>query len=86
MTGEMGVLTAYEVSKLMKKLSRERTRVLKAFVEKAYALGVGEEMYQPFLSSLPSVPELRILLNDESSELRFNIWQTINGIMVKREA
>lgn len=86
MTGEMGVLTAYEVSKLMKKLSRERTRVLKAFVEKAYALGVGEEMYQPFLSSLPSVPELRILLNDESSTLRFDIWQTINGIMVKREA
>lgn len=86
MTGEMGVLTAYEVSKLMKKLSRERARVLKAFVEKAYALEVGEEMYQNFLSSLPTVPELRKLLNEESSPLRFKIWQTINGIMVKREA
>lgn len=82
----MGVLTAHELDKLMKKLSRERARVLKTFIEKAYALEVGEEMYQPFLSSLPTVPELRELLNEESSPLRFNIWQTINGIMVKREA
>lgn len=86
MNGEMGVLTKHEVERLMKKLSRERARVIKEFVAKAYALEIGEELFQCHLSSLPDVPELRKLLNDESSTLRFKVWQTINGTMVRREA
>lgn len=86
MKEEMGVLARHEVERLMKKLSRERARVIKEFVAKAYALEVGEEFFQCYLSSLPDIPELRRLLNDESSTMRFKVWQTINGTMVRREA
>lgn len=86
MKEEMGVLAAHEVSKLMKKLSRERARVIKEFVAKAYALEVGDEFFQCHLSALPEVGELRSLLNDETSTVRFKVWQTINGTIVKREA
>ena len=86
MNEEMGVLAAHEVSKMMKKLSREKARVLKEFVTKAYALEVGEEFFQCHLASLPDVEELRQLLEDESSTIRFKVWATINGTIVKREA
>ena len=86
MKEDMGVLTAHEVNKLMKKLSRERARVIREFVTKAYALEVGAEFFQCHLSALPEVEELRSLLNNESSTVRFKVWQTINGTIVKREA
>ena len=82
----MKALTKHEVEKLMQKLSRERARVIKEFVAKAYALEIGEEFFQCHLSSLPDVPELSQLLNNESSTMRFRVWQTINGTMVQREA
>lgn len=79
--------SAYEIERLMKKISRERSRVIREFVEKAHALEVGEEFFQCFIASLPVVEELRRLLNkDESSTMRFEIWPTINGTMVKRTA
>lgn len=80
----MKALTKHEVERLMQKLSRERARVIKEFVAKAYALEIGEEFFQCHLSSLPDIPELRRLLNDESSTMRFRVWPTINGTMVKR--
>lgn len=84
MKEEMGVLTAHEVNKLMKKLSRERARVIREFVTKAYALEIGEEFFQCHLSALPELQELRRLL--ETSTTTFQVWQTINGTIVKRVA
>lgn len=81
MTEEMGVVTQLEVDRLMKKLSRERARVLKV-----YALAVEEEFFQCYISSLPDVDELRKLIENDASTMRYRIWPTINGIMVKREA
>ena len=77
MKEEMGVLTAHEVNKLMKKLSRERARVIREFVTRAYALEIGEEFFQCHLSALPELEELKRLL--ETSTMTFCIWQTING-------
>lgn len=84
MKEEMGVLKAHEVNRLMKKLSRERARVIREFVTRAYALEVGEEFFQCHLSALPELEELKRLL--ETSTMTFCIWQTINGTIVKREA
>lgn len=84
MKEEMGVLTAHEVNKLMKKLSRERARVIREFVTKAYALEIGEEFFQCHLAALPEFQELRRLL--ETSTMTFQVWQTINGTIVKRVA
>lgn len=79
--------SAYEIEKLMKKVSRERSRVIREFVEKAHALEVGEELFQCYLACFPTVEELRKLLNeDEASTMRFEIWSTVNGTMVKRTA
>lgn len=84
MKEEMGVLKAHEVNRLMKKLSRERARVIREFVTRAYALEIGEEFFQCHLSALPELEELKRLL--ETSTMTFCIWQTINGTIVKREA
>ena len=83
MKEEMGVLTAHEVNKLMRKLSRERARVIREFVTRAYALEIGEEFFQCHLSALPELEELKRLL--ETSTMTFCIWQTINGTIVKRK-
>lgn len=82
--GEMGVLTRLEVDRLMTRVSRERQRVLKEFVEKVIVLEVGEEFYQTFLSALPKTPLLRELLNGLDPERDFSICETINGYRVKR--
>ena len=84
MKGEMGVMTRHEVEKHMEKVSRERARVIREFCTKAYALEVGEEMFQCHIACLPNVPELRSMLNDKSSTKKFEVYQTINGTMVKR--
>jgi len=84
MKGEMGVLQKHEIDRLMKKVSRERSSVLKKFLSKVYDLKPDEELYQPFLSALPNVAELRKVLSE--GDMRFKVWPTINGIMVKREA
>lgn len=80
----MGVMTRHEVEKLMEKVLRERARVIREFFTKAYALQVGEEMFQCHIACLPNVPELRRMLNEKSSTKRFEVWPTINGTMVKR--
>jgi hypothetical protein len=86
MKGEMGVMTRYEVEKLMGNVSRQRARVIREFCTKAYALEVGEEMFQCHIACLPDAPELRSMLNDKSSTMKFKVWQTVNGIMIRREA
>ena len=78
-----------EIEKRMKKISKERAKVrlIDDFVEKAHALEVGEELFQCYLACFPTVEELRKLLNeDQSSTMRFEIWPTVNGTMVKRTA
>lgn len=65
MKEEMGVLTAHEVNKLMRKLSRERARVIREFVTRAYALEIGEEFFQCHLSALPELEEAAGDLNDD---------------------
>lgn len=84
MKGEMGVMTRHEVEKLMEKVSRERARVIREFCTKAYNLNIGEEMFQCYIACLPTVPELKSMLNDKSSTKKFEVYPTINGIMVKR--
>lgn len=81
---ELGVLTKHEVEKLMQKVSRERAKKIKELVTRAYALEVGGEFYQCFLSCLPTAYELEELLND-GSDMKFNVYQTINGFFIKRE-
>ena len=84
MKGEMGVMTRHEVEKMMDKLQRERSRVIREFSTKAYNLNVNEEMFQSHIACLPDVPELRSMLNDKSSTKKFEVYPTINGIIVKR--
>lgn len=86
MDGEMRALTRYEVEKLMCKVSRERSRILKKFVEKALALEVGGEFFQCHVTALSDVDELRSLINETGTDMKFHIWKVINGFWVKREA
>lgn len=81
----MRPLSRYEIEKLMCKCSRERARLIKRFVEKAMSLEVGGEFYQCHVAYLPTVEELRELLNETDKDKKFHVWETINGIWVKRE-
>lgn len=83
---EMRALKRYEVEKLMCKVSRERARIFKRFVEKSLALEVGGEFFQCHIKALSDVDELRALLNETGTDMKFHIWKTINGFWVKREA
>lgn len=83
---EMTERTQKEFNDLMEKLKREQSRVIREFCTKAYNLNVGEEMFQCHIACLPDVPELRSMLNDKSSTKKFEVYQTINGTMVKRLA
>lgn len=79
MTGEMGVLKKYEVEKLMKKLSRERKRVIQEFVIRNHDLAVGDERFQCFLSALPPTNELRELMGED-----FDVRLVLNGWIIRR--
>lgn len=82
----MGVVTAHEVDKMMKRLQREKALRLKMVMEKALSLEVGEEIFQCYIASLPPLHELRDLLNDKSTGMTFSVWPVINGTMIRREA
>lgn len=79
MMDEMRAVKGVELERLMKKVSRERARVLKELMEKVAALDVGQEHYQIFLSALPRTAELRDLANSLSPEMDFTVYETING-------
>lgn len=79
MRGEMKPLSRNEVDKLMKKLSRETTRVKNDFVEKNNALAVGEERFQCYISCLPKTEEMRRIMGND-----FEIITTLNGWIIKR--
>ena len=83
---EMGVVTAHEVDKMMKRLQREKALRLKMVMEKALSLEVGEDIFQCYIASLPPLHELRDLLNDKSTGMTFSVWPVINGTMIRREA
>lgn len=55
------------------------------FMAQVQALEPGEEIYQCYRSDLPTVAELDRILNNSTSGKRFKIWETINGVMVRRE-
>lgn len=86
MEGYMRPLSRYEIEKLMCKSSRERARLIKRFVEKAMSLEVGGEFFQCHSNCLPTVEELRQLLDETDKDKKFHVWPTINGTWVKREA
>ena len=83
MDKELGVLAKYEVEKLMRKMSRERSRRIQELIRKAHNLEVDGELYQPYLSCLPSVEELSMMLNENDTK-RYRVYETINGIMIIR--
>lgn len=59
--------------------------MIQELMTKAQALRPGEELYQCYRDDLPTVAELDKLLNNSTSVKRFKIWETINGMMVRRE-
>lgn len=81
---EMTERTRQEFEALMKQLSEIQSRLIEEFCTKVYKLNVGEELYQPFLSCLPAVQELRRMLNEKTSTKQFEVHENINGITVIR--
>ena len=79
MTGEMKSLSKYEVEKLMQKVSRETLRVRREFKEKNEALGVGEERFQCYISSLPKTAEMREMMGDD-----YEVIHILNGWIIRR--
>lgn len=79
MEGEMMTKARHEVERLMRKVSRERTRVLRELLEKVVALEVGQELYQNFLSSLPTTRELEEIVNGIDPDTGYTVHETING-------
>lgn len=79
----MGVITRYELEKLMRRNSRARASAVRQFMTDASSLKVGEEMYRPYCSELPFANELRDGLNS-MEDMRFELHETINGYTVKR--
>lgn len=59
--------------------------MIQELMTKAQALRPGEEFYQCYRDDLPTVAELDRMLNNSTSVKRFKIWETINGMMVRRE-
>lgn len=76
--------TSAEIERLIQKVGTESERVLERFKAKAMGLEAGEEVYQCFLSSLPKVKELRIILNSMHSEREYEVVHNINGYTVRR--
>ena len=83
---EMSERTQKEFNEMMNKLQRVRSKVIRNFCTKAYDLNVGEEMFQCHIACLPDILQLKSMLNDKSSTMKFEVYQTINGTMVKRLA
>lgn len=79
MEGEMKTMARHEVERLMRKVSRERVRVLRELLEKVVALEVGQELYQCFLSALPNTRELQEMLNGIDPDIDYTVHETING-------
>lgn len=76
---EMVTVKGIELERLMKKVSRERARLLKELMRKVAALEVGQEHYQCYQSALPRTSELRVLANSLSPDKDFTVFDTING-------
>ena len=83
MTGEMRRVSRRDVAKLVKEVSVARSRAVSDFLTRVEALKVNEELFQCWLHELPSAEDLKIMLN--GVEGVFELWQTVNGIMVRRK-
>ena len=55
--------------------------LINGFMTKVQALDVNEVAYQCYRRDFPDVEVLRTMLDVK----RFDIWQTVNGIMVRRK-
>ena len=86
MAEDLGVVTAHEVDKMMKRLQREKAKRLQDLMERVLSLEVGEEIFQCYLACLPQLHEIRDMINDQSTGKVFTVWPTIHGTMIKREA
>lgn len=47
-------------------------------------LETGEEAYCPYYPGMPEADELREVLNRTEGK-SFKVWETINGMMIRRE-
>lgn len=47
-------------------------------------LKTGEEAYSPYYPGMPKAAELREVLNHAEGK-SFKVWETINGMMIRRE-
>lgn len=47
-------------------------------------LETGEEAYSPYYPGMPKAVELREVLNHMEGK-SFKVWETINGMMIRRE-
>lgn len=74
-----------EMDRLRRQLFMERSREIQKFIEKLSGLAVGDEVFQCHICALPKVEELRRIVNDKIAGMKFSIWPTINGTMVRRE-
>lgn len=64
---------------------KERDKAIQEFIARALALKVGDEYFQCYIADFPTIEELRELLKNEASTVKFKVWQTINGTIVQRE-
>ena len=79
----MRPLAGYELRKAVEKVSLYRMKKIREFMARVEALEVGEEIFHCFIKELPTVAELRTMIN--TSEKSYQIWETINGVMVRRK-
>ena len=79
-----GHKSKHEVEQLMKKVGRERKRVLEQFKALAMALEPGQERYQSFLSALPKIDELRAIIGEMDAEREYEIVHNLNGYTIRR--
>lgn len=79
----MKPVKGYELEKLMRSISRRRDAVTREFLKQADQCEPGQTMYRCFDPALPKVKELAKMLN--ASGKRYTVWETINGIMLRRE-
>lgn len=47
-------------------------------------LETGEEVYSPYYPGMPEAAELREVLKLNTAK-SFKVWETINGMMIRRE-
>lgn len=81
-------MNRYQANKLMESVFpvKSNDEIVNEFVARVHALEVGQQTYQCFITGFPPVQMLQRILDDSTSTKLFEVWETINGIVVKRKA